>query len=913
MKPQVPTSPSWHSHPLNDIQNQLAASSEHGLTAIEAHKRLQDYGFNELPSVAQRSAFVRLMSQFKNILICILLFAAIAAFFLGKYIDSSIIFAVVLINTLIGFIQEGKAERAIAAVSEMLSPNATVIREGKRLIISAKELVPGDWVILQAGDKVPADIRLYSGKNLKIDEAILTGESHAAEKNVNDDVSENTPLAERSNMAFSGTLVTSGTGQGVVVATGVQTEIGKINQLLIEVKTIQTPLLRKMAVFARWLSVFILTLATILFAIGFYLHQISAHDMFMAAVGIIVAAIPEGLPVILTVALAIGVQRMASRHVIIRRLPAVETLGSVSVICSDKTGTLTRNEMSVQQVYLATNGLHISGTGYSPNGEFHMDEKKINPVEQPDLMDLSLTCVLCNDAEIDFHNHFKLNGDPMEGALLALAAKTGLYRNELKKSFVLRDSIPFDPEHRLMATLYQEGSESTIYLKGAPEAILSRCTFQLKNQKQEPFELSFWENKVTEMAMSGLRTLAIAYKPLLKAKKSLEMNDIVTDLILLGVVGIIDPPREEAIAAIKECRAANIQVKMITGDHAITALAIARQLGMGERDQVLTGKELHALDNSAFSEAIEHTDVFARTSPEDKLRLVKAIQEKGYVVAMTGDGVNDAPALKRANIGVAMGKKGTEVAKEASEMVITDDNFASIVAAVKEGRTVYDNLKKAILFLLPINGGETLSLAIAIIFDFLLPFTPVQILWVNMTCSVALGLALAFEPSEPNLMKRPPVPPHEPLLSKYLVWRTVFVSIVFLFGVFGVFKWALWQGETIETARTMTVNTLVLLEIFYLFSSRYIHGPSLTWEGIHGTRPVLIAVGLVAILQLGFTYLPFMQFLFHTESLPLSYGIGIGIIGVFGFIIVESEKLIAIFIKQKHPTPPGFSKKPDYH
>lgn len=895
MTPNI-TPPSWYNRPVNDIQNELGTAPEKGLTRMEAKQRLIDSGYNELPSLTQRSVFARLAAQFKNILICILLVAAFATLYLGKFIDSSIIFAVVFINTLIGFIQEGKAERAIAAIREMLSPNATVRREGQRLVVPAKELVSGDWLILQAGDKVPADIRLCASKHLKIDEAILTGESNAVEKNTQT-IPENTPLAERTNMAFSGTLVTAGTGEGIVVATGIQTEIGKINQLLIKVQTITTPLLRKMGVFARWLSVFILTVAALLFLIGFYVHQISAHDMFMAAVGITVAAIPEGLPVILTVALAIGVQRMAGRHVIIRRLPAVETLGSVSIICSDKTGTLTRNEMSVQQVCLAAADLHVSGTGYGANGDFFIHEKKTNPAAHSDLIDLSTACVLCNDAEIDFSHNAKLDGDPMEGALLTLAAKAGIYKQDLKKTHVVTDSIPFDPQHRLMATLYQHESKSTIYLKGAPEAIFKRCRFQLKNHETIPFEWQDWEAKVTDMAKLGLRTLAIAYKPLNSLQSTLKESDIATNLILLGVVGIIDPPREEAITAVKECHAANIRVKMITGDHAITALAIAQQLGIAEGHQALTGEELNALDGAAFSEAIEHTNVFARTSPEDKLRLVKAMQAKGYVVAMTGDGVNDAPALKRADIAVAMGQKGTEVAKEASEMVITDDNFASIVAAVKEGRTVYDNLKKAILFLLPINGGETLSLAIAILFNFSLPFTPVQILWVNMTSSVALGLALAFEQSEPQIMKRPPTPPHEPLLSKYLVWRTVFVSTVFLIGVFGVFQWALWQGKSIETARTMTVNTLVLLEIFYLFSSRYIHGPSLTWQGIHGTKPVLIAIGVVAILQINFTYLPLMQFLFQTESLALSYGIGIGVIGALGFIIVEFEKLTALFIK----------------
>ncbi|WP_412757603.1 cation-transporting P-type ATPase [Legionella bozemanae] len=888
---------SWNDCTDNDICNELMTSTEEGLTISESKNRLLKFGYNELPSLPPQSVFKRLLSQLNNALILVLLAAAIATLFLGQITDSVIIFGVILINTLIGFIQEGKAEKAIAAVHSMLSLHATVLRENKRMIIPASELVVGDLVLLQSGDKIPADLKLVRTKNLKINEAILTGESNTVEKKIGV-LASDTPLAEQTNMAFSGTLVTSGKGEGIVVATGIQTEIGKINQLLTHVQPLMTPLIKKMSLFSQWLSGFILAFASVLFLIGYFLHHFSAHEMFMAAVGIIVAAIPEGLPVILTVALAIGVQRMANRYAIIRKLPAVETLGSVSIICTDKTGTLTRNEMSVQKICLATSDLDVSGVGYNTEGSFYFESKKIQPQENHDLLTLGTACVLCNDAELDFQdNEPKLQGDPMEGALLSLAAKAGIYRHQLEEKLTLKDVIPFDAEHRFMATLHHQEKSAFIYLKGAPEVVFNFCSFQLHNQGYDVFDLDYWQQKISNLAQQGLRTLAIAYKPVSINDEKIEFADVTSDLILIGIVGIIDPPREEAIQAVKECRAANIRVKMITGDHAITALAIARQLGIGDGQHVLTGKELHELSDERFEQSIETVDVFARTSPEDKLRLVNALQAKGYVVAMTGDGVNDAPALKRADIGVAMGHKGTEVAKEAAEMVITDDNFASIVAAVKEGRTVYDNLKKAILFLLPINGGETLSLAIAIIMGATLPITPVQILWVNMTCSVALGLALAFEPSEPHIMKRAPTPVHEPLLSKYLVWRIIFVSLLFVASVFTVFYWTLWRGESLETARTMTVNTLVLLEIFYLFSSRYIHGPSLTWKGMQGTKPVLVAIGLVAFLQLSFTYMPFMQEIFKTEPLTLWHNVGIGVIGIFSFIIIEFEKLTTLFKK----------------
>lgn len=889
----------WHALTTESVLNRLATQYS-GLNETESQRRLNTHGHNQMPSPPGRHWSKRLILQFHNVLIYVLLAAALITLLLAKFVDSAVIFSVILINTIIGFIQEGRAEDAIAAVRQMLPTYATVVRENKRFTISANQLVPGDIILLQSGDKVPADCRLFQAKSLQINEAILTGESESVEKTT-EALPSQTTIADRTNMAFSGTLVTYGKGLGVVVETANQTQIGRISQLLAKVQTLTTPLLRKMAVFARWLTIFILVTASIIFAYGIIIHNYSIEEMFVAAVSIAVASIPEGLPIILTITLAIGVQRMAKRHAIIRRLPAVETLGSVTVICTDKTGTLTRNEMSVQNVILSKCKLSVSGIGYTSQGEFFLKNDSINPSQFPDLLELCKAAVLCNEADLHIHDDDpKLHGDPTEGAMLSLAAKAGLDHHILRKEFPMTDVIPFESEHRFMASLHHDHlGHGFIYIKGAPEVILQRCHFDLKEGETNPINLTYWHEQIEKLANQGQRPLAIAFRTSLSEKRSLQFQDVEAGLILFGIVGITDPPREEAIHAIAQCHQANILVKMITGDHAITAKAIAKQLGIGDGVNVLTGEELDQMDDRTFLQQIDHVDVFARTSPEHKLRLVKALQAKGYVVAMTGDGVNDAPALKRADVGVAMGLKGTEVAKEASEMVITDDNFASIVDAVKEGRTVYDNLKKAISFLLPVNGGEALSLVIAILFGYTLPITPVQILWVNMVSSVTLTMSLAFEPSEQHIMKRPPTHIKEPLLSKLLIWRIALVSVTFLFGIFGIFYFGLWQGVHLEKARTLAVNALVLLEVFYLFSSRYIHGPSLTWRGIRGTKAVLIAVGIVALLQLSFTYLPFMQYLFKTQSLSLLQCVWVGLIGILGFTITELEKMLVLKIKNK--------------
>jgi magnesium-transporting ATPase (P-type) len=881
----------WHQQSSEEAlasQNSRPA----GLTSEDVEQRRARYGLNRLPPPAKRGPLKRFLMQFHNVLIYVLLAAVVITALLGHWIDSMVILGVVLANTVIGFLQEGKAEAALDAIRGMLSLTAVALRDGHRQEIAAEELVPGDIVFLSSGDKVPADLRLIAVRNLRIEEAALTGESVAVEKNL-DPAPAAAPLGDRRCMAYSGTLVAFGQARGVVVATGEATEIGRINRMLAEVEVVATPLMRKIAVFARWLTGAILGLASAMFAFGLLLRDYTASEMFTAAVGLAVAAIPEGLPAIMTVTLAIGVQRMAQRRAIVRHLPAVETLGSVTVICSDKTGTLTKNEMTVQQLVTAERSFRVSGAGYAPRGAFYVGDDEIEISQAVELAEIALVSVLCNDAALhEEAENWRLEGDPTEGALLTLSMKAGLDPQFAAESYPRIDVIPFESEHRFMATLHRDHNGHVfILLKGAPERVLLVCSSQRTNDGERPIDLEFWQQRIHEMASLGQRVLAMARAPL-PGRHELTFADVQAGFTLISMVGIIDPPREEAKRAVARCQSAGIRVKMITGDHGITARAIGAQLGIGDGMHVLTGTELETMDHAALREAVRTTDVFARASPEHKLRLVQALQANGDIVAMTGDGVNDAPALKQADVGVAMGLKGTEAAKEAAEMVLADDNFASIEHAVEEGRTVYDNLRKAIIFLLPINGGESLSLLAAILFGLTLPITPVQILWVNMVSSVLLAMVLSFEPTEADVMKRPPRPPGEPVLSGFLVWRLVLVSTLFLIGIFGMFQYALQRGASIEEARTVAVNTLVAMEIFYLFSVRYLRAPSFTFQGVKGTRPVLLAVFGVFSLQLLFTYAPFMGTLFQTE--PLSFGVGLQTfgVGVALLVILEMEKFV---------------------
>jgi magnesium-transporting ATPase (P-type) len=896
----------WHDRSA-DAALQALRSDGHGLTADEAAKRLASHGPNRLPPPKRRSPFVRLLMQFHNVLIYVLLVASAVTAALGHWVDSAVILGVVLANTVIGFLQEGKAEAALEAIRNMLSLNAVVLRNGQRYEIPAEELVPGDIVLLASGDKVPADLRLIEVRNLRVEEAALTGESVAVEKDPAA-VAPDAPIGDRRCMAYSGTLVTYGQAKGVVVATGEATELGRIGRMLAQVEEVSTPLLRRMAVLARGLTGVILVVASALFAFGLLVRDYTASEMFTAAVGLAVAAIPEGLPAILTVTLAIGVQRMAARNAIIRRLPAVETLGSVTVICSDKTGTLTRNEMTVQRVVTAGRAFDVDGTGYAPHGGFSVGGANIEPSQAPELADIGRVALLCNDATLhEADGTWRLEGDPTEGALLTLGMKTGLDRAYESEALPRIDVIPFESEHRFMATLHHDHDGHAFALvKGAPERLLGMCSRQRTDGSDAKLDADYWHAQIESLAEAGQRVLALAIGPMPQGKRELTFDDVEQGLILLALVGIIDPPREEAIRAVAQCRSAGIRVKMITGDHGVTARAIGAALGIGDGTRALTGPELESLDEQALRRAVAETDVFARASPEHKLRLVRALQAEGHIVAMTGDGVNDAPALKQADVGVAMGLKGTEAAKEAAEMVLTDDNFASIAHAVEEGRTVYDNLRKAITFLLPVNGGESLSLVAAILFGLTLPITPVQILWVNMVSSVALAMVLAFEPTEADVMKRRPRAPTEPVLSGFLVWRVVLVSVLFLTGIFGMFELAQWRGLPDEMARTIAVNTLVSMEVFYLFSVRYLRAPSFTFQGVKGTRPVLIAVSGVLALQLLFTYAPFMNTFFHTRPMSVIEGLSVIGVGVALLVVLEAEKFLRRRLRRTASTSPVY-------
>ncbi len=890
----------WHSLDHETVLSRLGVDDK-GLSTTEAAQRLEQHGRNQLTPQKKRSPLLRFLQQFHNVLIYVLIVTGIVTAALGHWIDSSVILLVVVINALIGFIQEGKAEKAMEAISGMLAAKASVRRDGQMQTVMAEELVPGDIIMLQSGDRIPADLRLLHARELRVDEALLTGESVPVDKST-DAVAGHAGVGDRKGMAYSGTFVTYGQGSGVVVETGDSTEIGRISGLLSGIQTLTTPLLRQMAEFGRTLSVVILIVASATFAFGVLVQNYSATEMFLAAVGLAVAAIPEGLPAIMTITLAIGVQRMARRNAIIRRLPAVETLGSVTVICSDKTGTLTRNEMTVQSVLVGSGCFEVSGVGYDPHGELTRNGDINTPEEDPLLHELAQAGMLCNDSSLrDQDGNWVLHGDPTEGALVVLGMKLGLQLEHQQEEWPRTDVIPFESEHRFMATLHHDHSgHAFIYLKGAPERVLEMCHHQRKRGEDVPLDRHYWENLSEELAQRGQRLLAIASRPVDAAMNCLTFSDVEDGLSLIGIVGIIDPPREEAIKAVADCRSAGIKVKMITGDHALTASAIARDMGIGDDgDKAITGNKLAEMEDAQLNDVLMETTVFARTSPEHKLRLVKALQAKGNVVAMTGDGVNDAPALKRADVGIAMGQKGTEVSKEAAEMVLADDNFASIAHAVEEGRTVYDNLKKAIIFILPTNGGEALTLLAAIGLGRMMPITAAQILWVNMITAVTLALALAFEPPEKNVMERPPRHIDEPLLSRFLVWRIIFVSLILVSGTFGIFICLRENGAPIDLSRTVAVNTLVMFEVFYLFNSRFINEPVLSRTGLLGNRYALIAIAVLLLMQGAFTYLPPFQLLFQTTALNLKTWSVIVLIASSVLFLVELEKWLVRLLKRR--------------
>jgi magnesium-transporting ATPase (P-type) len=900
--PHAPgTDAGWHHVAPEATVRLLATDRERGLAEAEAAARLDRFGPNRLPPSKKRGPLMRFLLQFHNVLIYVLLAAAATTLMLGDYVDTAVIVAVVVLNAVIGFIQEGKAEAAIEAVRNLLSPTAAVLRDGRRRTVPAEELVPGDLVFLQAGDKVPADLRLVEVHGLRIDESVLTGESVPVEK-YTAPVDESAEVGDRFSMAHSGTLVTYGQGLGVVAATGLATEIGRISALLAEVGSLATPLLLKVEQLARWLTGIILTAAAATFGFGWLSGRLGVDELFMAAVSLAVAAIPEGLPAIVTITLAVGVQRMARSNAILRKLPAVETLGSVTVICSDKTGTLTRNEMTVKTLATAAGDIEVSGVGYEPRGGFSLEGRGLVPLDLPEAAELARAALLCNDAVLcEDADGWRLEGDPTEGALLAAALKAGLDSGFEANALPRLDTIPFDSQHRFMATLHRDhAGHGLIYLKGAPEVVFERCNRQHRAGADQAFDPAFWHRRADEIAARGQRLLALAVKPLAELPVALSFDDAGGGFTLLGVAGMIDPPREEAVEAVARCRRAGIRVKMITGDHAATATAIGRELGIGDGSPALAGAAIETLSDDELRIAAQEADVFARASPEHKLRLVKALKAEGEVVAMTGDGVNDAPALKAADIGVAMGQRGTEAAKEAAEMVLADDNFATIATAVEEGRTVYDNLRKTIVFIMPTNGGQGGAIIAAIVLGSALPVTPLQILWVNLVTAVTLALTLAFEPPESGLMERQPRPPREPLVTPYMLWRIIYVSLLLVVATVGLYEWEIGQGTTVEEARTAAVNVLVAGEIAYLVNSRFFLASSLSLDAWIGNRYAVLATIILIGLQLLFTYAPFMQETFGSRGLGEEAWLRIAGAGLALFLIVEAEKA---WTRRRQPRP----------
>jgi len=894
------TEKAWHSLKAEEVVAEFDSDPAKGLSEKEVSERTELYGANELSRQKGQGPLVRFLLQFNQPLIIILLVATVVTFLLHEYIDSAVIFAVVLVNAFIGFIQESKALKAIEVLAKSMISEVTVIRDGEKRRVPSRQLVPGDIVVLQSGDKVPADLRLLKSREMQIDESALTGESVPVQKE-EAVLDEDMELGDRRNMAYSSTLVTAGGGQGIVVSTGDGTEIGRINELIASADVLETPLTQKIHHFSKILLFAILGLALLTFLIGFLRGQ-DLIEMFMASVALAVGAIPEGLPAAITIMLAIGVSRMAKRNAIIRKLPAVETLGSTMVICSDKTGTLTQNQMTVQDIVAGGPRYTVTGVGYAPEGQIEEDGNKVDLSSNLALQELLKAGVLCNDSVIRKTDQgWRVEGDPTEGGLITSAMKAGYEPRKLEEEMPRIDTIPFESKRQYMATLHSqgEGKPRIIYVKGSVESICVECSVIMGPDGTPDFpgrdKVMEW---VESMADKGLRVLAFARKEVEPDKERISHEDVEHGIEFLGLQGMIDPPRAEAMEAVDASHRAGIAVKMITGDHAGTAAAIGRQMGLcGETcsvhtREVVTGKDLSAFDDAEMEEEAEHTAVFARVSPEQKLRLVEALQRRDFVVAMTGDGVNDAPALRQANIGVAMGITGTEVSKEAADMVLTDDNFATIKAAVEEGRGIFDNLIKFITWTLPTNGGEGLVILTSILIGTRLPILPLQILWINMTTALLLGLMLAFEPKEPGIMERSPRAPDMPILTRPLLIRILMVSLLLVMGAFGLFKLEIaLKGENLELARTLAVNVFVFGEMFYLFNCRSITHPF--WAlGVWSNRLLWLGVLVMVLLQMIYTYVPFFNELFESAPMGLTeWGLVIGN-SLLIFIVVEIEKAI---------------------
>lgn len=863
-------------------------SSRNGLSQAEVNARQRQYGPNALPQTKGKPAWLRFLAHFNDVLIYILLAAALLTAVMGHWVDTLVILGVAVINALIGHIQENNAEKSLKSISNMLASEAVVVRDGQHSTQPTRDLVPGDIVILRAGDRIPADLRVIEAHNLRVEEAILTGESVSVSKTA-EPLRGELALGDRTNLLFSGTTLSAGSGSGVVIATGGDTELGHINQMISGIEKHRTPLLVQIDKLGKAIFVIILLMMVALFIFSLLWRDIPLDELLLSLISLAVAAVPEGLPAIISIILSLGIQTMARKHAIIRKLPIVETLGAMTVVCSDKTGTLTMNEMTVKAVITADACYQVEGDSYEPVGNISLegDSTPLNIAPGSVLEDYLRTIDLCNDSQLmkDEQGHWTVTGGPTEGALKVLAAKSGLPAIQVE----LKGKIPFDSQYKYMATHHQVGDRNKILVTGAPDVLFALARQQQSAHGLCAFDQAYWEEKITHYARQGLRMVAAAWMPAPDDLTQLDHDALHGGLIFLGIAGMMDPPRPEAIYAIRTCQQAGVRVKMITGDHPQTAMNIAQMLGMANSDRALTGHDLEAMNDEELREAAVIYDIFARTSPEHKLRLVKALQDKGEIVGMTGDGVNDAPALKQADVGIAMGIKGTEVTKEAADMVLTDDNFATIAGAVQEGRRVYDNLKKTILFIMPTNLAQGLLIIIALLAGNIVPLTPVLILWMNMATSATLSFALAFEAAERNVMQRPPRNPTQHVMDGFAIWRVAFVGTLIALSAFALEAWLQPRGHSPEFIRTVLLQTLVTAQWFYMLNCRVSNGFSLG-RSVLANKGLWLVSGVLLLLQLMIIYLPFMQLLFGTEAIPLRYwGITLAI-GAVLFLIVELEK-----------------------
>lgn len=876
----------WHTLSIDQTRAQLSTPSD-GLSSLEVEYRLKSRGKNVVVSKKNHSLLKLFLAQFKNILIYILLASALITSVMQHWLDAAVIVAVILINALIGFIQEQKAESAIAAIRNLLSPHARVLRDGKVDITDAALLVPGDIVILATGDKVPADIRLIESHSIRAQEATLTGESLDVEKSTAS-VGRETTLSSRSCMVYCGTLITAGQGKGIVVATAAQTEIGRISTMIEEGEAPRTALTIKLTRLSYIIAIIFLIISVSLFFFGVYIRHFSLEEMFMAMIGIAVSAIPEGLPAVINITMALGARAMAKRKAIVRHLPIIESLGSVTVICTDKTGTLTRNELAITDIVTAEKSFSVTGVGYSPEGEVLFNNQEIELAEHPIVNEMGCAAVLNNDATISLRKGvWEINGDPTEGALLAFAQKVGCERERFQKKFPRTDVIPFSAEASYMATLHHDSDGgSLIYIKGAPEKVLSMCSSQQQSDGSHvELQKGYWQKKVRELAKQGKRVLAVAHSHASEKQVELSDEDIKEGQSLIGLFGIMDNPREEAREAIAACLQGGISVKMITGDHVLTASCIGKLLGIPNSNQVMTGSDIEHLSNEALVKLVKKINIYARMHPEHKLRLVRALQQNSNeVVAMTGDGVNDAPALKIADIGIAMGKQGTDVAKEASDLVLADDNFSSIVRAVEEGRNIYRNIRLTIQFMLVTDCAEGLTLLAAILAGVTLPITPLQILWVNMITAVTLSLAFVFTSRDPSVMRKSPIPRDSSIFSKQKLGTMMLHVLLIAGGTIGLFHYEMKNITNIASARTIAVNVIVFFQIYYLWGIFPFQGR------LFALWPVTLATVGVLVFQLGFTYIPIFQAMFSTASLDVMSWLKIIFISSIILVVLPAEK-----------------------